>query len=228
MQAGEHVDATLVYPPGVGPNIAKNMAYMFHGDSYIKWNLLTDKLEQGARKIKDFWPGFPFDRVDATLVYPPGVGPDIAKNMAYMFRGDSYIKWNLFTDKLEQGALKIKDFWPEFPFDQVDATLVYPPGVGPDIAKNMAYMFHGDSYVKWNLLTDKLEQGALKIKDFWPGFPFDRVDATLVYPPEVGPDYAKNMAYMFHGDSYIKWNLVTDKLETGARKIKDGWPGYPF
>ena len=222
----EHVNATLVYPPGVGSSYSKDMAYMFYGDSYCKWNLSTDKLEQGPRKIKDYWSGFPFDRVDATLVYPPGVGPSYTNDMAYMFCGDSYCKWNLSTDKLEQGPRKIKDYWSGFPFDRVDATLVYPPGVGSSYTKDMAYMFCGDSYCKWNLSTDKLEQGPRKIKDYWSGFPFDRVDATLVYPPGVGPSYTQNMAYMFCGDSYCKWDLKEDKIYT--TKINDGWKGYPF
>ena len=226
--ASGHVNATLVFPPGVGPDYTQNMAYMFNGDSYCKWNLITDTLAQAPRKIKDGWSGYPFDRVDATLVFPPGVGPDYTQNMAYMFHGDSYCKWNLVTDKLAQAPRKIKDGWSGYPFDRVDATVVFPPGVGPGYAKNMAYIFYGDSYCKWNLVTDKLEQDPRKIKDGWSGYPFDRVDATLVFPPGVGPDYTKNMAYMFHDDSYCKWNLLTDNLAQAPRKTQDGWKDYPF
>lgn len=222
------IDGTLIFPPGVGPGYAHSVVYMFYRDAYIKWNMSMDKVMQGSRLIKDGWPGYPFDRVEATLVFPPGVGPSYAHNAAYMFCGDSYCKWNLVNDRLISGARKIKDGWPGYPFDRVDATLVYPPGVGQSYSHNMAYMFCNDSYCRWNLTDDTLSQGARKIKDGWKGYPFDRVDAVIIYPPGDGPSYTHNMAYMFCGDAYCRWNLTDDTLSQGARKIKDGWTGYPF
>eukprot|EP00731_Ephydatia_muelleri_P022572 Em0015g155a len=222
------IEGTLVFPPEVGPTYAHNMVYMFLHDLYCKWNLSKDFLQQGAHPIKDGWSGYPFSHVDATLVFPSGVGPDYACNVAYMFCGDSYCKWNLVDDSFLTGARKIKDGWPGYPFDHVDATLVYPPGVGQSYAQNMAYMFCGDSYCRWNLSNDSLSLGARKIKDGWKGYPFDRVDAIIVYPPGVGQSYAHNMAYMFCGDSYCRWNLSNDSLSQEPRKIKDGWKGYPF
>merc|ERR1711861_71638 len=116
-----------------------------------------------------------------------------------MFTGDSYVKWNLDNDKLGHGARKITDGWPGYPFDRVDAVLVPPVNVGPSYYRNFAYIFAGDSYVKWNLDNDKLGHGARKITDGWPGYPFDRVDAVLVPPVNVGPSYYHNFAYIFAG-----------------------------
>lgn len=222
------VEGTLIFPPGVGPKYAHNMAYMFCQNSYCKWNLSKDYLQQGPRPISDGWLRCPFDRVDATLVFPPGVGPGYAQNVAYFFCGNMYCKWNLVDDTLYKGARSIKDGWPGYPFDSVDATLVYPQGVGRPYSRNVAYMFCGDSYCKWDLTNDSLSQGPSKIKDGWTGYPFERVDAVIIYPPGVGQPYSHNVAYMFCGDSYCRWDLTTDTLSNGPRKIKDGWLGYPF
>ena len=173
VQVSERViEGTLMFPPGVGPKYAHNIVYIFHHDWYCKWNLSKDFLQQGPRPIKDGWSGYPFSRVDASLVFPQGVGPDYARNIAYMFCGDLYCKWNLVDDTLLKGARKIKDGWKGYPFDQVDAILVYPTGVGQSYAHNMAYMFCGDSYCRWDLSKDSLSQEPHKIKDGWKGYPF--------------------------------------------------------
>ena len=222
------INATLIFPPKVGPAYSHNILYMFYLDSYCKWNLSTDSLDKGPRLISSGWARCPFERIDATLVFPPGVGPKYAQNVAYMFSGDSYCKWNLVDDTFLTGPRKIKDGFPGYPFSGVDATLVYPPGVGQSYSHNKAYMFHGDSYCRWNLIDDTLSLGPRKIKDGWIGFPFDCIDAVVVYPPGVGQSYSQNMAYMFCGDSYCRWNLTDDTLSLGPRKIKDGWIGYPY
>eukprot|EP00929_Paragymnodinium_shiwhaense_P123732 TRINITY_DN9796_c0_g1_i1.p1 TRINITY_DN9796_c0_g1~~TRINITY_DN9796_c0_g1_i1.p1 ORF type:complete len:580 (+),score=51.15 TRINITY_DN9796_c0_g1_i1:94-1740(+) len=151
------VDATLVFPDGVGPSYTKRMAYMFHGGKYCKWNLDTHRLHQGPRNIACGFSGFPFPKVDAVLVFPPGVGPSYAQNKAYMFYGDQYCKWNLNDDSLDA---KPRSSWgsPKFPFPRIDSVLVFPQGVGPDYTKNKAYLFHGDQYCKWDLETDDLHQ----------------------------------------------------------------------
>ena len=220
------VSATLIFPPGVGPSYAHNVAYMFCGDKYCKWDLQEDKLKTGPRSIKDGWTGFPFDRLDATLVYTSS-GPEYTQNAAYFFCGDSYCKWNLSDDSLMEGS-KSLSLWSGYPYDRVDATLVFPEGVGPGYAKNAAYFFCGDTYCKWDLVSDTLWAGPRNIKDGWPGIPFDFIDAAVIYPQGVGPDYTKNVAYIFCGDMYCKWDLETDSLKAGARSINDGWQGYSF
>jgi hypothetical protein len=166
--------------------------------------------------------------VDAVLVFPRGVGPGYAANIAYMFCGDKFCKWNLHTNSVTAGQRSIRDGWTGYPYDKVDATIMYPPGIGPAYAKDAAYLFHDDVYLKWDMKSDQLMAGARNIKDGWPGYPFDRCDATLVYPPGVGPEDCQHIAFMFCGDQYCKWDLVTDSLKVGTKLIKDGFPGYSF
>lgn len=63
-----------------------------------------------------------------------------------------------------------------------------------------------------------------KIADQFPGT-FETFDAVLIYPQAGCLAFAKNMAYIFRGDSYVKWNLglATDKFCSGPRKIASGF-----
>ena len=265
----DKVDAALVFPPGVGPTHTNNVAYLFRGDSYVKWDLSRDSECQGPTAISDGFSGLSFDKVDSVLVFPPGVGPGYARNVAYIISGDSYVKWDLETDTLCQERRRLAAGFPSLSFDGVDAALVFPPGVGPGHTNKFAYLFRGGSYVKWDLDGDSECQGPRAVEPTADGYGFSgleftdptvvpsvekrecsgnhvwgyspvcaggecrfclgaqprprgfsAVNAVLVFPPGVGPGYARNVAYITSGDSYVKWDLRTDTLLQERRKTQ--------
>merc|ERR1712039_306287 len=81
-----------------------------------------------TKKIRNGFPGYPFNSVDAVMV--PGAG----EGKAYMFSGDSYFKWDLRTDAPSEGwengyTKKITYGFQGYPFNSVDAVMVFSPGV---------------------------------------------------------------------------------------------------
>eukprot|EP00640_Fibrocapsa_japonica_P007603 CAMPEP_0113935224 /NCGR_PEP_ID=MMETSP1339-20121228/2407_1 /TAXON_ID=94617 /ORGANISM="Fibrocapsa japonica" /LENGTH=155 /DNA_ID=CAMNT_0000937293 /DNA_START=385 /DNA_END=849 /DNA_ORIENTATION=- /assembly_acc=CAM_ASM_000762 len=155
--------------------------------------------------MKESWTSIPFDRIDACLTWPAGVGPDYTKNLMYMFSGDKYISYDCAKQELHSQIRDIKDARPDFPFDAVDATVIFPQDSCPDYAKNIAYMFYKDEYIKWDLTTDSLAVGPRKIKDGWPGLPLDGLDAAIVFPKSVGTDETKSKAIFMRGGSFVVW-----------------------
>jgi len=203
-------------------------AYMFCENAVCRWSLRKDALSAAGQKITNEFLEFPFSAVDAVLAFPEGIGPDYTKDVAYIFSGSEYCKWHLMSHTLCQGPRKISEGFEGYPFPSVDATLMFPSGVGPSYTRYAAYMFCGDEYCKWDLKTDSLRQPPRKISHGFPGFPFPRVDAVLVFPSGMGPSYCHNKAYMFCSGEYCKWDLETDSLCQGPRVIPDGFPGFPF
>ena len=152
--------------------------------------------------------GYPYDSIDAALVFPLGL---ISFMVIHIVNG----MYKLFF--CLKFTRKTKHVFPGYSFPRVDSVIIY----SPKYAYNMAYLICGDSYCKWNLLNDSLAAGPRKVRDGWAGYPFDTIDATLIFPPGVGPAAYQNMSLLFHGEFFCKWNLVSDSLAEGPKRIKD-------
>jgi hypothetical protein len=162
------IDACLVYPYGLGPPTARDHALIFYCNQISEYNFVTDSPGAGPFPIRQRFPGFPFSRIDACLVYPPGVGRGSAHNQAFFFCGSNYCSWDLISNTITGAVQPIASRWPEMPLDRIDAIVVYTPPCASH-AVNRAYIFRGNSYIKWDLSTDRLDQGHRDIKKMWPG-----------------------------------------------------------
>lgn len=99
-------------------------------------------------------------------------------------------------------------------------------GFSKSSRNNKLYFFQSNRYWRWNIRTDTLDGGYPKsVRAGWPGIP-DQLDAA-VYAGEShsGRD---NKLYLFKGRHYWRWNIETDKMDSGYPKlIRAGWPGLP-
>ena len=193
-----------------------------NGGAYVKWNINDDKRIGG-----DTWAVWkvPFPTIDACLVYPLGFGPPTARDHALFFYCDQIIEYNFMTDSPGAGPFSIRKRFPGFPFSRIDACLVYPPGVGPRSTINQAFFFCGPNYCSWDLRYNTITGAVRPIASRWPEMPLDRIDAIVVYTPPSRANHAVNKAYVFRGNSYILWDLSTDRLVNGFRDTKKMWAG---
>jgi hypothetical protein len=140
----------------------------------------------------------------------------------YLFKGDSYLKFEWSSRKVAAGyPKKIAGNWPGLPamfHSDLDAVI---NGEGP--FSGFCYFFKGDSYMKFDWAKDHAAYDApKKIAGNWPGFPagFDHdLDAAL-----NGREIFAGKAYFFKGDSYIRFDWQKDSADKDyPRKIAEGW-----
>jgi hypothetical protein len=87
-----------------------------------------------------------------------------------------------------------------------------------------AYFFDGGFYSRYDVLADKTDTGYPRNLDAsnWPGWPASfksGIDASVVWN--------NGKAYFFKGDQYIRYDMKTDKVESGyPKKITGNWPGF--
>ncbi|MFE7119641.1 hemopexin repeat-containing protein [Streptomyces sp. NPDC057654] len=198
-------------------------AWLFHDDLYLRINLANNTVAKEAATVAEGWPGLDThgfaDRVDAALPCPKGAG---APDRAWFFHDDQYLRYNLNTSTVEVGPRSIADGWTGLKgtgFEYgVDAALTDPSD------SNTVWMFRGDQYVHYHLKEDRVILGPVAIAKRWTGLsdPFTRhIDAACVAP-------GSHDAWLFSGDSYVRYNPQEDKIHVGPRRIIDGWNlGFP-
>jgi hypothetical protein len=169
---------------------------------------------------RDLPKGFEGD-FDAVL---NGDGP-FAGN-CYIFKGDSYVKYDWNADRALPGyPKKIAGNWPGMPADfcfDLDAAIN-----GQGAFAGNCYFFKGDSYVKFSWTDDRaFSDCPKKVAGNWPGLPsgFEgHFDAAM-----NGNGNFAGKCYFFKGDSYISFDWRNDRADAGyPRKIADGWHMLP-
>jgi GH24 family phage-related lysozyme (muramidase) len=80
-------------------NWGNGKVYFFKGDQYLRYDIAGNVTDPGyPRPIAGNWPGVAeagFDGIDAVVVWPSG--------KVYMFRGDSYLRYDRGADKVDDG-----------------------------------------------------------------------------------------------------------------------------
>jgi hypothetical protein len=150
--------------------------------------------------------------IDAALEWPGG--------KAYFFSGSQYQRYDIAADRVDPGyPVSISGPWRGFPADfatDIDAAVLWPNG--------KAYFFKGTDYIRYDIAADRVDPGyPLSIAGNWPGFPSNfthDIDAAIVWP--------NGKAYFFKGAEYIRYDIATDRVDTGyPLSIAGHWPGFP-
>jgi hypothetical protein len=99
---------------------------------------------------------------------------------------------------------------------RIDDVVLWPNG--------KAYLFHGDTYVRYDPAADKADPGyPAPIKGNWRGLPdrFTRnLDAAVLWP--------NHKAYLFKGNQYCRYDVAGDAMDRGyPARIAGNWPGFP-
>jgi hypothetical protein len=194
---------------GDGP--FKGKCYFFKGDSYIRYDWAADRADSGyPRKIKDGWHNLPagFTRdFDAAV---NGSGP--FKGKCYFFKGDSYIRYDWKTDRVDPAyPKKVMAGWNGLPAGFEGGFDAMINGSGPFAGK--CYIFKGDSYIRYDWKADRADIGyPAKITNNWHRIPAgfeNKFDAAM-----EGDGKFASKGYFFKGASYIRYNWEGDCVES--------------
>lgn len=200
-------------------------AWMLRGNRYVRYDLATETVTLGPRGLADGWPGLrgtPFaDRVDAVLAVPE---PYANPNQAWLFRGDTYLRYDLGRETIAAGPRRISEDWTGLRNTAftiaVDAALPVPGSAE-------AWLINGPDYVRYDLARELITVGPRPIADGWPGLKgtrfADGFDAALAVPEEVGG--RQQQAWLIRGDSCLRYDLDNERITAGPRPLTAVLPG---
>ncbi|GAA0329286.1 hemopexin repeat-containing protein [Streptomyces blastmyceticus] len=189
---------------------------------YAKWDPPTDTLDKDfTRVFAESWEGTPEQRrwmekaAAAGRSIPSLYLPKTGK--VYFLHEDQYVRCTLATMTIDEGFPKsIGSYWPGLKavgFDSgIDSILWWD--------EKTIYIFKGLHYVRYNLETDKVDEGYPKsIVAYWPGFKeagFEGgIDAIFRWEPD--------WVYAFKNDQYIRLHIPTNKVDVGPRTSARYW-----
>ena len=192
-------------------------AYFLQGERYLRYDVEADQIDSGYPKpIAVGWTGLPdagFDRDVDTVV-------DLGAGMAYLFKGDAFVRVDQSTNRVDGDVGSIADGWGGFAdagfADALDASLNWGNG--------KAYFFRGADYIRYDIATDRVDDGyPLQIADYWPGFG----DAGLADGVDAAVNWGNGRAYFFSGGVYLRYDIATDAVDPGfPARIDEQWPGF--
>ncbi len=153
------------------------------------------------------WYGIPFPKIDAATEYSQG--------RTFLFYKDKYIQWN-YDERTILEPMSLKD-WNGVPFDRIDAAFYW------DVT-NKVYLFRGTQYVRYDVATNRMDQGYPKnIQEMWGGSQmFSNVDAVF--------RWSGNKIYFFKDNQYLRYDMSTNKVDQGyPRTINStNWKNLSF
>jgi hypothetical protein len=153
-----------------------NKVFFFSDDEYVRYDLQADKIDEDyPLPIQGNWPGMPFRRVDAAVVWNNG--------KAYFFSGDQYLSFDVAASKVDDGYPRpIKDKWKFGSiFDQgIDAVVMWK--------KDEALFFRDGEYVPWDVRRNCITNRPMSVAGlYWVQRrePIE-IDAAVVWASSQG------------------------------------------
>lgn len=187
---------------------AGDKAYFFFGSSYVRYDVLTDKVEEGyPLSIADQWPGLFDSDIDACVPWDDGT--------VFFFKGDQCLSFDLNANAVVEGSQNsISATWPGVFADGIDAGVL--------LASNNVYFFRGAEYVTWDTTSGGVTGDPMPIADNWPGLFDSDIDAAIRW-------WASGNLYFFRAGEYSQYDLDNDTVPEGYPKpVAENWPGLPF
>ncbi|SDH83799.1 Hemopexin [Sinosporangium album] len=195
-----------------------NEMWLFRDDEYLRYNTYECRMGVQPKPIAEGWSGFGnklfIDRIDAALAHPTSVGE------IWFFHDGYYVRFNTPNNVISHVTTPIADGWrglkqyKDFS-RRIDAALNKP-------GTSQAWLFHGHSYLTYDIENDSVYSGPYLIENGWPGLKsagFDHVDAAVLVPGE------SDRAWLFKDDQYLRYNLTSNQVILGPKPIADGWAG---
>jgi hypothetical protein len=139
--------------------------FFFKGSKCAEWSLASGKVTK-TWTIKDAWPGVFESGIDAALNYE--------NNRVYFFKGDEYVRYDLGTEKVDVGPVKISKHW-KMPFTSGINAAVNP-------GQGSVFFFKGDQFIRFSVAQDKCVEGPKSITTKWTGLFPNGVDASIEWP----------------------------------------------
>ncbi|MFI6768479.1 hemopexin repeat-containing protein [Streptomyces sp. NPDC050355] len=136
----------------------------------------------------------------------------------YLFFDDgTYHRYNAVTGSFEQGSLDVKENWG---FDGSPGAFVWW-GAGK------GYAFTGGTYVRYDQFDDRIDGPPKPVAGNWPGLPDGSGGgANWQQGIDAAVNWGTGKLFLFKGDSYVRYDITADRMDTGyPRKIAGNWPG---
>ncbi|MET0211291.1 MAG: hemopexin repeat-containing protein [Burkholderiaceae bacterium] len=149
----ERVDAIV--------NWGNGKVYFFRDGRYLRYNLPTDRPDFDDASIAVNWPTLPDafkTKIDAAVNWGNGI--------AYFFRQDKYVRYNIAQDRVEYGPADIGAAWTALPAEfhrDLDAVVHW--------GNDRAYFFKGSRYVRYDTTNDTVDVGPTSIAQNWTSLP---------------------------------------------------------
>ena len=146
-------------------DLGSGMAYLFKGDAFVRVDQSTNRVDGEVRSIADGWAGFAdagfADSLDASVNWGNG--------KAYFFRGADYIRYDIATDRVDDGyPLQIAENWPGFGeaglADGVDAAVNWGNGTRRTSSAVACTCATTSRPTPWTPAS------RFRIDEQWPGF----------------------------------------------------------
>ncbi|MEZ4861009.1 MAG: hemopexin repeat-containing protein [Caldilineaceae bacterium] len=205
--------ASMLYPRPVSPSSVwpNGKVYFFKGPQYAQYDVVSDRVDVGHPKpIQGHWVGFPAS-------FAAGVNAVVGggNGKVYFFSGSQYLQYDIATDRVDSGYPQpIASGWPGLWADTIDAAILWPNA--------KVYFFKGSRYMRYDVTTNRVDPGYPKpIQGNWPGFP-----ASFAAGVNAAVLWNNGKSYFFKGNEYIRYDIASDKTDTGyPQPIKGNWPG---
>jgi hypothetical protein len=216
-------------------------AFFFRAGRFLTYDQGEDAVVGAAAPAATRWHGLgPLEAgVDAALNYENG--------KLYLFRGNSYVRYDLDQDRVEPGWPKKigrddvtgQENWPGMArakaangrsfADGVDAALRierFDPKTGKPVRK--VYFFKGDAYVRYDVAQDRVEDGWPKRigrdhvtgEENWPGMAQAKAADGRSFADGIDGaiNWRNGKLYFFRGDAYLRYDLFDDRVDPGWPK----------
>lgn len=158
-----NVDGAVKHPSN------PNKVYFFKWDKYYRFDMSNNTLDDGypTKLGGKYWPGVPTD-IDGVFHHP-------TNNKIYFFKEGEYYRYDVNNNEVDNGyPLPLgARFWPGIPH-KINGVTNNP------VDNNIIYFFAQDTYYRYNLHQDKVEDGYPKnIKTHWQGLYDDDLNTHL-------------------------------------------------
>ncbi|MFF9040523.1 hemopexin repeat-containing protein [Streptomyces sp. NPDC014892] len=185
--------------------------WILKDSQYTRYDLAEDTGDWSAPKpIDGNWKGLPahFTRgIDAAVTRRD------KPTVAYLFKDDQYVRYDLQADRADDGYPKsIEGNWRGLPAH-------FTRGIDAVVSHHtdpvVLWIFKDDQYVRYNISDDELLAGPKRIADGWSGLPdsFQRgIDAAVTKHNEP------TKVYLFKDDHYVRYDLEADRTDDGYPK----------
>lgn len=189
--------------------VVDRLIHCVRGRHYFTYDVESIKAEKPAL-LTDLFPQFTelgFEQLDC-ICNIKGMrdtnGMPIS-NKLLAFWEDRYVSLDVTTHRVDEGYPRLlTEGFPGFPFDRVDATLVF--------GRHYIYFFRGNKYARYDIRLGRIEDGYPElITKRWVGVTFDRVDAAI--------NWGNDKVYFFKEDQHIRYDMVMCQADAGYPKI---------
>lgn len=153
--------------------------FFFKKDKYIKFSIIREQVVEGPAPITDAWPGLTGtgfeDGIDAATEWPDVNNNSNIKTVLFT-KGSDCITYDISDNSIVRQSIEEKfsaGAFPQFCSD-IDTILARKSN-----SASHAYIFKGNYYIRFRLLTNKVDQGVVPIARYWHGVTFTQIEASV-------------------------------------------------